>query len=49
MMHRLAKFVIAVMSVECLATSVAFAACGNWKLAAYWFFACGINSIAYTF
>jgi hypothetical protein len=47
--NRLAKIVIAVMSVECLATSVAFAWTGNWKLAAYWFFACCINTTAYTF
>lgn len=46
---RFARFVIALMSVECLATSVAFAWMGNWKLAAYWFFACCINTTAYTF
>jgi len=40
---------IAVMSAECLATSVAWAVMGNWKLAAYWFFACCINGTAYTF
>ncbi len=48
-MNKFAKFVIALMSVECFATSVAFAWAGNWKLAAYWFFACCINSTAYTF
>lgn len=47
-MLKMAKLVIAVMSVECLATSIAFAMTGNWKLAAYWFFACGINTVAYT-
>lgn len=48
-MHRLAKALIAMMSVECFGASVGYAATGNWKLAAYWLFACGINSIAYTF
>jgi len=43
-----AKAVVAMMSAECLVTSVAFAATGNWKMAAYWFFACGINTIAWT-
>lgn len=48
-MIRFARILIAVMSVECLAASIGFAASGNWKLAAYWFFACCINSTAYTF
>ena len=48
-MHKFAKTVILVMSAECLATSIAFAATGSYKLAAYWFFACCINTTAWTF
>jgi hypothetical protein len=47
-LDKFARIVIAVMSVECLVTSIAFASSGNWKLAAYWFFACGINIVGYT-
>jgi hypothetical protein len=47
-MEKFARILIAVMSVECFGTSIAFASVGNWKLAAYWFFACGINTVGYT-
>jgi phosphatidylserine synthase len=47
-MDKFARVVITAMSVECFATSVAFASAGNWKLAAYWFFASCINTVGLT-
>lgn len=48
-MSKLAKFVIALMSVECFLVSLGFLWTGNLKLAAYWFFIGGVNTVAYTF
>lgn len=48
-MQRFAHILVWVMSAECLATSVAFAVSGGWKMAAYWLCAACINGIAGTF
>jgi len=44
-----AKILVAVMSVECFGAAIAYGLQGNWKLALYWLFATGINSVVYTF
>ena len=48
-MAKFAKFIVALITAESLAASVAFLCVGNFKMAAYWFCVAGINAIAYTF
>lgn len=43
------KLLVALMAVECLGATIAYAYQGNYKLALYWLFATGINSVVYTF
>lgn len=49
MIAKLARALVALMSVECLTASAAFAYTGNWKMSLYWVCAACINAIAYTF
>lgn len=44
-----AQWLVLAMAVESLGASVTYALSRNWKIAAYWFFAAGINAVATLF